>query len=350
MSEAHDRPSATPDRPSGNPGGTDPLSDVLRTVRLTGAQFFLVEASSPWCVDIPAARSFADVILPGAQQIISYHVVVEGRGLARVPGSDDVTLEAGDIVVFPHGDPYVMRSGPGVPPELDSEETMVFFHELAAGRLPFVVPEGGGNPPPAKFICGFLGCDLAPFNPLLSTLPRLLHVRRAATGRNGLLDRLIALTLEEAQRDRAGGKSIRLGLSELLFVEVLRRHLAELPADAGGWLAGLSDGAVARALALIHGDPCRNWNLVDLARQSGASRTVLAERFGATVGQTPMRYLTLWRMQLASRMLIDGSQKIAAVAEEVGYGSEASFSRAFKKATGQSPAAWRTSGGLSSPP
>jgi AraC-like DNA-binding protein len=354
MSGAHDQPSASLDQasvdaapsapaahPAGQPAqpGGDPLSDVLRTVRLKGALFFLVDATDPWCVDVPRAEDFAGIILPAARHVVSYHIVLEGRGLASVPGEAPVPIEAGDIVVFPHADPYAMCSAPGVPPEFGPEETIGFFRELAAGRLPFVVSEGGGGEPRAKFICGFLGCDLAPFNPLLEALPRLLLIRRPDGP--DLLDRLVELAMVEVRTARAGGESIRLGLSELMFVELLRRHLAAQPPDGPGWLAGLGDPVVGRALARLHGQPARDWTLDELARTVGASRTVLAERFAARVGQTPMRYLTLWRMQIAARMLADGGEKVAAIGEAVGFRSEAAFSRAFRRTTGQSPAGWR---------
>lgn len=129
-----------------------------------------------------------------------------------------------------------------------------------------------------------------------------------------------------------------------MFVELLRRHLSAQPAEGPGWLAGLRDPVVGRALALLHGEAAGDWTLDRLAREVGASRSVLAERFAARVGQTPMRYLTLWRMQIAARMLADGSEKVAAIGEAVGFRSEAAFSRAFRKATGLSPAGWRQAG------
>lgn len=324
------------------PVGTfDPLSDVLRTVKLKGALFFLVDATSPWCVDIPQARDFADIILPNARHVVSYHVVVEGQGLASVPGLEPVAFAAGDIIVFPHADPYRMLSALGVPPELDRAQTLQFFRDLAAGKLPFVIPEGGGKPPKAKIICGFLGCDLSPFNPLFATLPRILHIRRPSAGHTDLLDQLIDLAMAEVRTPRAGGESIRLGLSELMFVELLRRHLETLSADGPGWLAGLRDPIVGRALVLLHADPARDWTLDALARATGVSRSVLAERFARCVNETPMRYLTRWRMQLAARLLADSATKVAAIGQQVGFRSESAFSRTFKKVSGLSPAAWR---------
>ena len=348
MAAANDQRSGT----SAPASGIDPLSDVLRTIKLKGALFFLVDASDPWCVDIPRARAFADIILPGARHVVSYHVMVEGHGLARIPGGDPIALGPGDIVVLPHEDAYVMQSAEGVPPEFSPEETMAFFRALAAGALPFTVTEGGGGAPPARVICGFLGCDPGPGNPLFAAVPRLLHVRRPAGEGSDLLDRLIELTLAEAQADRPGGASIRLGLSEVMFAEVLRRHLAETSPRRPGWLGGLADPVVGRALAALHGEPVRAWTLDGLAAAVGTSRSVLAERFARSTGQTPMRYLSEWRLQLAARLLADGEDKVAAIAGRVGFASEAAFSRAFKRLTGLPPARWRerTARGSAHPP
>lgn len=325
----------------GDPAAHDALSDVLRVVKLSGALFFLVDASSPWGVDIPPASAFAPIILPRARHVVSYHVVTEGSGWASVPGERPVQFAAGDVLVFPHGDAYAMLSAPGGRPALPLEEALGFFRAMAAGELPFVVPEGGGGMERARFVCGFLGCDARPFNPLLAALPRLMHVRRAANPRDDLLERLIELTLAEARMRRPGGECIRLRLSELMFVEVVRRYLQALPKNQAGWLAGLRDPAIGRALALIHERPSHDWTLEELAARAGVSRSVLADRFTRLVGHPPMQYLTNWRVQVAARLLADGAAKVGSVAQEVGYASEAAFSRSFKKIAGMSPAAWR---------
>jgi AraC-like DNA-binding protein len=320
--------------------GKDPLSEVLRTVKLTGALFFLVDATSPWGVQVPHARAFAPIILPGAQHVVSYHIVLKGSGYASVAGAAPVRFAAGDIIVFPHADPYAMLSKPGQAPEMTPESSLAFFREMAAGRLPFVVQEGGGGAERAQFVCGFLGCDARPFNPVLEMLPRLLHMTRPAGG-NDLLDRLLDLTLAEAPIRNPGSESIRLGLSELIFIELVRRYVATRGADATGWLAGLRDPVVGRALALLHERPAEDWTLEALAGQAGVSRSVLADRFAHVVGYPPMQYLARWRMQLAARQLSDGSKKIAAIGRALGYESEAAFSRTFKRIAGVSPAAWR---------
>ncbi len=235
-----------------------------------------------------------------------------------------------------------MLSEPDQPPEFDAEATMAYFREMAAGRLPFVSKEGGGEPR-SVFACGFLGCDMQPFNPLLSTLPHLLRVRRSAAGSDDLLSHLIDLTLLEARRPRVGGETIRLRLSELVFVEVMRRYLETLPAHATGWLSGLRDASIGNVLIMLHEQPAYPWTLNELASRAGMSRAALAARFTHLIGHAPMQYLTLWRMEMAARLLADGKTKVAAVGREIGYESEAAFSRAFKKLVGVSPATWRDS-------
>jgi AraC-like DNA-binding protein len=320
----------------------DVLSDVLRTVRLTGALFFPMEVSSPWIDEVPEATAFAPLVLPGAQHIVSYHIVTEGTCWAALRGGPPVRLAAGDILVIAHGDAYSMSSAPGMRSDAPPEAVLAFFREMAAGRLPSVVLEGGGGPPRARVICGFLGCDVRPFNPVLETLPRLVHLRRPpASSGPDRLDHVIEFALMESRQRRSGGRCVLLRLSEVLFVEVVRRYLDALATGQRGWLAGLRDPIVGRALAALHARPVHAWTMERLAKDVGASRSTLAERFTELVGQPPMRYLAQWRMQLAARLLADGAAKVSAVALDVGYDSEAAFSRAFKKMVGMAPAAWR---------
>jgi AraC-like DNA-binding protein len=358
MAHAHDRPSesvavsSTLRRPSPlllaespanyvGPVGADPLSQVLRTVKLTGALFFMVDATSPWGIEVPHADAFAPIILPSAQHVVSYHIVLQGSAFASVLGMQPTLLNAGDIVVFPHADPYAMLSRPGQAPEFSESETLEFFRLMTAGKLPFVVSEGGGGRERARFVCGFLGCYARPFNPLLNALPRMLHIKHRPEVQSDLLDCLVDLTIREAQQVRAGSECIRLGLSELIFVEVLRRFLATCEVGQMSWFTGLRDPIIGQALALLHENASHSWTLRELARNTAVSRSVLAERFTAMVGCPPMQYLTQWRMQLAARLLTDSSMKIRAVSQEVGYASEAAFSRTFKRIAGVPPVKWR---------
>jgi AraC-like DNA-binding protein len=317
------------------------LSDVLRAVRLTGAVFFLVEASSPWVMELPDGTALAPGIPSGAQRVISYHVVTRGTCWGGLAGGEPVCLEAGDVLVFPRGDAYVMSIARGMRGGPSVTEVLGFIRKMSAGQLPFVVTEGGGGAERLDLVCGFLGCDVRPFNPLLATLPPLLHLRRAFGAGDDPLSRLIELTIAESRTQRPGGDTVRLRLSELMFVEVMRRYLATVPTGQTGWLAGLRDAVVGRALTLLHQRPADPWTLDTLAHDVGASRSVLAERFSHFVGQPPMQYLTHWRMQVAAHRLDDGAAKVSTVAADIGYESEAAFSRAFKRIAGVSPAAWR---------
>jgi AraC-like DNA-binding protein len=217
---------------------------------------------------------------------------------------------------------------------------------MAAGELPFIVEDGGGATA-THLICGFLGCDVRPFNPVLAALPRLVRLRAPADPASDRLQSLIDHALLEARQPRPGGQCVLVRLSELMFVELVRRWLAEPDAQGAAapvhdnWLAGLRDPLVGRALMHLHRTPAAGWTLDALARAVGASRSRLAESFTRFVGQPPIQYLTQWRLQLAARMLADGSAKVAAVARDVGYESEAAFSRAFKRFVGVPPRQWR---------
>jgi AraC-like DNA-binding protein len=319
----------------------DPLSDVLKTVRLHGAVFFMLESSAPWANGMPDGVTLAPVLVPRAQQVISFHVITHGACWGGLLDGPLVRLEAGDVIVFPRGDGYFMSFVRQEPTPPDVDQAFGFIRGMKSGQLPFSMKFGGGGPEQVGAICGFLGCDARPFNPLIATLPRLLHIKGAASAQDDRLRRLMDLTLTEARDQVPGAESVRLRLSELMFVEVIRRHVAALPPEQAGWLAGLRDEFVGRALALLHERAAHAWTLDELASDVGMSRSAFADRFARLVGEPPMQYLTRWRMQLAARLLTDGAAKVAAIAVEVGYDSEAAFSRAFKKIAGASPAAWR---------
>ena len=327
--------------PVGGSTDIDLVSDVLRTVRLTGALFFRVEVSAPWVMEIPDGATLASSLPFAAQTVISYHIVTKGSCWGGLPDGVPVHLAAGDILVLPRGDAYTMSIARGMRGGPPRAEVLTFMHEMSAGRLPFVVSEGGGGGERMDLVCGFLSCDVRPFNPLLATLPRLMHLHAACGADDDPLARLIEFTLAESRERRPGGECVRLRLSELMFIEVVRRHLATLAPAQTGWLAALRDPTVGRALTLLHQRPADDWTLESLASAAGLSRSALADRFTHLVGQPPMQYLTHWRMQVAARLLHDGSSKVASVALEVGYDSEAAFSRAFKRIAGVSPATWR---------
>jgi AraC-like DNA-binding protein len=318
----------------------DFLSEMLRSVRLSGALFFEVDAAAPWVAAAPPKERIAPTVVSDARHVIEYHVIVEGTCWTRLTNPDGlpIALGPGSVVVFPHGDTHVLASDPG----LDAEPSLAAFDEVARGRsLPFRIDHRDGRTGTTRLLCGFLGCDVAPFNPLISALPRVIHVPDGYDSGDGFLGSLIAAGARETEATGAGSDGVLVKLSELIFIEVIRRYAASMPTDADGWLAGLRDPSVGRALRLMHGDCARHWTLAELAREAGLSRTVLAERFAALLGMPPMAYLANWRMQRAASLISAGGTTLAQVAVEVGYESEASFSRAFKRMTGLSPAHWR---------
>ena len=312
----------------------DALSDVLRAVRLTGAVYFDVAASAPWVVEAPPGDSIVDRIFPGAEHLISYHVVTHGTCWGGLLDQEPMRLSAGDIIVFPHGDAHMMSSAAGMRGAPD----LALYRQPREGQLPFSMSVGSADPDPAHVVCGFLGCDARPFNPLLAALPRVIRVNDRE---GGALGAFVAFAVAESKDRRIGGECVLGRVSELMFVDVVRRYLEMLPADQTDWLAGLRDAFVGRALTALHASPDRGWTLELLAREVGLSRSALAERFTQFVGQPPMQYLMNWRMQLAARRLMGSTDGVAAIAEQVGYESEAAFSRTFKKVVGSPPSLWR---------
>jgi AraC-like DNA-binding protein len=311
----------------------DALSDVLRAVRLSGAFFFDVHACAPWVAETPLGKSVVGAMFPGSDHLISYHAIMEGSCWCTIEGEEPLRLTAGDIVVLPHGDTHVLATEPG----MRKAPEMSMYRMPADGRLPARISVGNEGGPPAHFVCGFLGCDSRPYNPLLTALPRVIRIHDHASGALGAYFRA---ALAES-KGRMGGECMLGRISELMFVDVVRRYLESLPEGRMSWLAGLRDPYVGRALTALHEQPARDWTIELLAQTAALSRSAFAERFVEFVGQPPMQYLTNWRMQLATNYLRNGTEGIASVANRVGYDSEAAFSRAFKKALGSPPSEWR---------
>lgn len=216
------------------PAGADALSDVLEVVRLTGALFFIVDASPPWVAEVPASQGLAPAILPRVQHVVSYHVVTEGACWCQMAAEAPVQLETGDVIVAPHGDAYVLSTTPSISSGLTLDQTLTWFREMASGQLPLVVEEAGGGRERLQIVCGFLGCDALPFNPVLATLPRMLHVRRPGASASDRLGALVEFAVSESRAPHEGSRSVLIRVGELMFVEVMRRYLTTLTAEESG--------------------------------------------------------------------------------------------------------------------
>jgi AraC-like DNA-binding protein len=322
----------------------DILSDVLRTVRLKGAVFYHVTGTGQWAAEAPPSKAIAAAVMPDAEHVIEYHAVVSGQCWAARIGEPPARVSSGDLVLFPHGDPHVMSSAPG----MRADPNVSAYYEMKTDQLPFTLAyDGSGTPVPAAprsdadatLVCGFLGCDVRPFNPLIAALPRMLHPR--TNGDGGWIAQFLQQAVAESGAKRPGGEAMLARMSEMMFVDAVRRFVEGLPPESTGWLSGLQDRHVGRALALMHERPAHDWTMDDLGREAGLSRSALHQRFVQLIGLPPMQYLTNWRMQLASGLLRNTNATVATVALDVGYDSEAAFARAFKRAVGVPPATWR---------
>jgi len=324
----------------------DTLSDLLRGVRLRGAVFFYISFRDQWSAEGLPATQIADGVMPGCEHVMEYHLLAKGSAWAAVSGQPPVKLAAGDLVMFPHGDRNVVSSAPGLEP-IPANAEWVCARRDDPKPVPIAYHHGIREPgvlmsradADAILVCGFVGCDLRPFNPLVAALPRMLHLSAARAG--DWVGRVMDQAVVESNNRRPGGDAVLERLSEMMFVDAARRYLDDLPEGATGWLAGLRDRYVGAALALMHERPDHPWTVDDLAHRVALSRSALHERFVEYLGQPPMQYLASWRIQLGARMLRETNRNVATIALDVGYDSEAAFSRAFKRMVGSPPATWR---------
>lgn len=315
----------------------DVLSEVLDTVHLDGAMYYNAEFSAPWCFRSPRSSLLAPYLSDTRRHVIIFHLLTEGRGYAHIDGDGrPVVLDAGDIVIFPHGDPHVLGNGPPVTPMDSSRELeRVLSLGLKLSRM-------GGGGELTKFICGYMACDPQLSSVFLGGLPPLLKVNIRNGPAGQWLENSLRYSVDNADPSSPGGKAVLAKLSEVLFVETLRHYIALLPREQTGWLAGVRDPEIGKALALLHRKPAHPWTIASLGSEIGVSRSVLAERFRRYLSESPMAYLAHWRLQLGAQLLKSTSRSVAEIAAEVGYESEPSFNRAFKRQFGLPPARFRT--------
>ena len=313
----------------------DVLSEVLKVVRLEGALFFNGEFSAPWCLSSARSTDAAQYLSPRSGRLIIYHFLTEGRAYAKLPDGRREELTAGDIVIFPHGDAHLLGNGSPAKP-VDSFKT---FAKYLTQGLKAVRFGGGGEV--TRFVCGYMACDPRLSEAFLAGLPKMLIVHLANEPSGEWLANSIRFSVGDGNGSNAGNELVLAKLSEVLFVETLRRYINTLPPSQIGWLAGARDPSVGQALALLHKEPAYPWTIANLAKRIGLSRTRLADRFHHFLGGSPMAYLAQWRLNLGAEILQSTEDSVAAVAAAVGYGSEAAFNRAFKREFDCPPAQFR---------
>jgi AraC-like DNA-binding protein len=317
----------------------DLLSELLKGVRLTGSVFLNGRFSAPFGVISPARWS-PDDPAGRLRHVSVFHLIAQGGCRMQMPTGVEVDLSAGDLVLIPFTPEHRFWGGGYDGPFTEADD--IVSPGPVSGLA--VIDHGGGGEV-TRLVCGFLeSAELAP-TPLFRTLPTVLVEKTSEDPVLAATAASVAALIDRLEHEAQPGAPIVLGrMMELLFVEVLRRHANRLPDGEKGVLAACRDPIVARALAAIHKDAARSWTVETLAREAGASRTVLSERFGAILGQPPMDYLGSWRMQVAGDMLRTTGKPLIDVAEAVGYASVAAFSRAFSRTVGVSPGAWRDGG------
>ena len=313
----------------------DALSEALNAVRMTGAIFYSLECSAPWGFSVPHLHDVAHVLAPGTERLVSYHLVTEGEAIVQFGEDEPIAVNAGEVLIIPHGDAHTVTNGS--PNELiDSAASL---REYLAGSLSVArVGQGGAV---TRFICGYFGCERHADRTFLAGLPIMIKIDIRGDESGAWIENSIRHLVSDASANRPGHSVLLAKASEALFVEALRRYMEQLPPEQSGWLAAARDPIVGAALALLHRKPFRDWTLESLAAEAGTSRSVLSERFARYLGEPPLTYLARWRLQLASRLLETTRKTIQQVAAEVGYDSQASFNRAFKREFGHPPARYR---------
>jgi len=314
----------------------DALSELLKVVKLDSAIFFNCEFSSPWCYRAPESERAACLLAQTGRHVIIFHLLVQGRAYVQVEGGERAQLGDGDIVTLPHGHAHLLGNGEGA----RLIDGVTALPRLLARGLELIKVGGGGER--SLFVCGFLACDPLLSRTFLQALPPLFTVNISRDPSGQWLENSLRFAVAEAVAAREGASAMLSKLSEVVFMETVRRHIHALSETETGWLAGARDPAVGRLLYLFHQRPAHPWTMPELAKEVGVSRSVLAERFRRYLGQPPMAYLTQWRLQLGARALRSTSRTVAEIASEVGYETEASFNRAFKRQFHLPPARYRS--------
>jgi len=315
----------------------DVLSEALRGFRFSGAIFIEAELTGPWAVVTPSAMDITAVLSLGADHVIPYHLVTAGECTVTLRGREPVLLTSGDIALFPHGDVHTLASQGGIPPTVLSRD---FVGNVLKRRSVLPIRHGGGGGT-TQMLCGFFVMDHWYGQHLVKGLPPFVSGHVGNEGGQQLLAAVARRSIQEEKARGPGSDALICRLSEVLFLEALRLIVKDGSVPVMGWLAGLRDPSIHHALSLIHARPQHPWSVAALARDCGMSRSGFVGRFSSLIGSPPMKYLAQWRMTLAARDLSEQDATVMEIADRYGYGSEASFTRAFRRAFNIPPATFR---------
>jgi len=306
----------------------DILDEILSSLRLSGGVVIDGEFSGDYCVLAQFTPDHFAPFFPQPDKLISYHYVRSGRMVIEVEGLQPTVVEAGGIAILARNDPHLLASRAGLHPANASEVGWVTadgVHRVKSGT------DGRKT----EVWCGFLGAAKGAVHPLLEALPPLLTLN-ASGGEAQWLDSSMRFLAEEQPSPEIVARQ-----AELFLAQAIREYVENLPPGSEGWLRGLADPAVSRALSIIHKRYAEDLDVEGLAREAGVSRSVLGERFAELLGEPPMRYCARWRMRIAQNLLRDTDENTGNIAFAVGFASEAAFNRAFKREFGEPPASWR---------
>ena len=306
----------------------DVLDEILSSLRLTGGVVIDGEFTGDFCVRAQFTPNHCAPWFPVPQTLIAYHYIRSGKAIVEIDGMPAVELHPGSIVILPRNEPHLLASRSGIAPadvESISWVTAEGVHRVSSGTP--------GEK--TEVWCGFLGTLDAGDHPLLDALPPLLTLNAAGHEAQWLESSLRFLSEAKPSPEMIARQA------ELFLAQAVRDYVEKLPPSSQGWLRGLTDQAVSRALSIIHNHYAEDFDVETLAREAGVSRSVLGDRFAELLGESPMRYCARWRMRMAANMLRDGKQSTGNVAYAVGFQSEAAFNRAFKREYGAPPATWR---------
>lgn len=296
----------------------DILSDVLKKIKLSSAVYFKSDFSAPWGMDIPKG--------PFAQ----FHIVTRGQCTLRVQ-QQVIQLFAGDIIVFPFGNNHLLSDAPTS--TLRSGKEVV--ESIMCGNSVF-----GGESVATTLVCGHFEFDRSIEHPFIQELPELIHITDADKKQLPWLESIMNLVMQEASSNAAGSYAVVDKLAEILFVHVLRAYILNSNTPKG-FVAALHDERINKVIKAIHESPEDDWQLVDMARIAGMSRTGFSNQFKKLIGDTPMNYITQWRIVHAKELLKTSTKTVGEIAEQVGYKSEAAFNRVFKKKVAHTPLKYR---------